>query len=137
MGPRKGICQPLMVPNRSMPEPNKATRSKNTASDTTLAIPTLVSSHPRDIGGLSSPTSSHPGHYSEPHQSGVHNKARGANTGRITHLRDSFVSRGVSAQASELLLSSCQSKPTVVTIHCFQKGLVGVSKGIDIPLLDL
>ena len=39
-------------------------------------------------------------------------------------------------------LQSCSShhgapKPTAVTTHCFQNGLVGVSRGIEIPLLDL
>ena len=35
---------------------------------------------------------------------------RGPNAGRMACLRDSFASRGVSAQASELLLSSWRSK---------------------------
>ena len=30
-----------------------------------------------------------------------------------------------------------ETKPTVVTTHTFQSGLIGVSKGIEIPLLDL
>ena len=29
-----------------------------------------------------------------------------------------------------------ETKPTVVTTHSLQSGLVGVSKGIEIPLLD-
>ena len=110
LGPSKGVRKPSVVSDFSVSEPDKTTTGQSTVSDTTLAIPTLVSNHPQDVGGLSSSTSSNPGHNPEPHKSGVHNEARGPNAGRMACLRESFASRGVSAQASELLLSSWRSK---------------------------
>ena len=99
-----------MVSDLSVPEPNKTTASKSSAGDTILAIPTLVPSNPRDGGRLSSSTSSNQGSHPEPHQSGIHNETRRPNIGRMARLRDSFASRGVSAQASKLLLSSWRAK---------------------------
>ena len=99
-----------MVSDFSLSEPKKTTAGQSTGSDTTPAISTLVSNHPQDVGGLSSSTSPNPGHYPEPHKSGVHNEVRGPNTGHMACLRESFASQGVSAQASELLLSSWRSK---------------------------
>ena len=106
LGPSKGVCKPSVVSDSSVSEPNKTTTGQSTVSDTTLAISTLVSDYPQDVGGLSLSTSPNSGHNPEPHKSGVHNEARGPNTGRMACLRDSFASQGVSAQASELLLSS-------------------------------
>ena len=83
LGPSKGICQPPMVSDFSVSEPNKTTTCKSTASNIALAIPALVPSNSR-----SSSTSSPSGHYPEAHQSGVHNEAGGSNTGRMARLRE-------------------------------------------------
>ena len=72
-----------MVSDFSEPESNKTTTWKYAVSDTTLAILAL---HPWDVGGLSLATSSHPGHYPEPYQSGAHNEARGPNASHMAYL---------------------------------------------------
>ena len=110
LGSGKGLCQPPLVPHFSVPKSDKMSTSQSTVSNTTLAIPTMVPTSSGDVGGLSSSTPSDSGHCSEPIQSGVHNEARGSSTGRMARLRDSFASRGISTQASELLLSSWRSK---------------------------
>ena len=75
-----------------MSEPNKTTTCQGTVNGTTLAISTLVSSHPRDVGELSSSTSLNPVYNSELYKSGVHNEARGPNAGHMACLRDPFAS---------------------------------------------
>ena len=92
LGPSKGVCKPSVVSDFSVSEPDKTTTGQSTVSDTTLAISTLVSNHPQDIGGLPSSTYPNPGHNPEPHKSGVHNEARGPNTGHMACLRESFAS---------------------------------------------
>ena len=42
-----------MVPDCTMPEPNKETGRKSGDGHSTVSIPTLVPKHPRDIRGLS------------------------------------------------------------------------------------
>ena len=106
----EGLCQSPMVPDFSLSESDKETTSESSSGDTTLAIPTMVSSASRNAGGPSPLTSKHPRSNLEPNQPGVHNETGSAKTGRMAHLRESFASRGISTQASDLLLSSWRDK---------------------------
>ena len=83
LGPSRGFANPCGVWFLGAWIKWNNMEGKCAVSDTTLAILAL---HPWDVGGLSLATSSHPGHYPEPYQSGAHNKARGPNASHMACL---------------------------------------------------
>ena len=99
-----------MVPDTTMFDSDKATAGQSGVSHTTMAIPTLVSSPAGNAGRLPPSYSHGARHNSEPHQPGIHNEAGSSDTGRMAHIRRSLASRGVSTQATNLLLSSWRDK---------------------------
>ena len=121
LDPNEGLCQPPMVSNTALPEPDKATTGKSIVDNASVALPTLVPGCLRDVTGLPSSTSSSRGLDTEPLQSRVHNAAGDSNISRMAHLRKSFSSRGISAQASELLLSSWRDKTNTSYNSLFAK----------------
>lgn len=120
LGTSKGVHQPPMVFNSTMSEPDKTTAGRSIVDNTSLALPTLVPSPPMDATGLSSSAPTSTGPDTEPLQS-VYNAAGDSNTGRMAYLRESFSSRGISTQASDLLLSSWRDKTNTSYNSLFTK----------------
>ena len=120
LGTSEGFCQPSMVPNTTVSEPDKTTRSSSSVDNTPLALSVLVPSSPRDAAGLSSSTSISSRPDIESIQS-IHNATGNSNTGRMAYLRQSFTSRGISTQASDLLLSSWRDKTNTSYNSLFAK----------------
>ena len=116
-----GVCQSPMVLNTTMSEPDKTTTGKSVADNATLALPILVPSPSRDATGLPSSASTTTGPDIEPLQSGIHNATGDSDTGRMAYLRESFSSRGISAQASGLLLASWRDKTNTSYNSLFAK----------------
>ena len=106
----EGICQPPMVPDCTLSEPNKETSSKSGNDHSTVGISTLVPNHSGDAGGVSqtSPSSGRPSDTSV--RTGLHNEPGCANTSGMANLRESFTSQGISPEAADLLLASWRSK---------------------------
>ena len=99
-----------MVPDTTMFDSDKAITGQSGANHTAMAIPTLVSSPAGNAGRLPSSTFHEARHNSEPHQPEIHNEAGSSDTGRMAHIQKSLASRGVSTQATNLLLSSWRDK---------------------------
>ena len=57
----------------------------------------------------------------------LYNEAWGTETSCMAYLRESFTSRGVSTEASDLLLSSWRTKTKSNYNSCFPNGWIGVS----------
>jgi len=131
LGKDERLCLPPMVLDLLLSEPNKEARSQTSNGGTTMALPTMVSSTSPNVGRSSPSTPSNSRPSPESHQPGVHNESGSVNLGRMAHLRESYSSRRISSQVTDLLLSA---KPTVATIHNLQNGL---SKRVEILLLDL
>ena len=94
-----------MVPNSSFTESGEAAKGQAGNNHTTLDHATMVPNYPRDAGVLptSSSSESRPGNTTN--SSGrLHNETGSTRVGCMAHLRESFRSRGISAEASDLLL---------------------------------
>ena len=121
LGSSKRVCQPPMVPNTMVSDPDKTTAGRSFVNNTTLAFSTLVSSPSRDVAGLPLSTPISSGSDIDPIQSRTHNSAGSSNAGRMAYLRESFTSRGISTQASDLLLSSWRDKTNTSYNSLFAK----------------
>jgi len=123
-----------VVFNKSLSVSGVSTAGKNCNDSSLVKHSTLVSSDSRNVGGL--PTT--PSQQNRPGDSSnrvaIHNVLRSAYTNPMAHLRDSFTSQGLSGEAS---LCPGELKQTGTTTPCAQTGLLGVSQGLEIPLMDL
>ena len=107
---KQGICQPTMVSDTQMSVSNEMTTGQTDRDNYTLEDSTMVSNHSGSAGGLSSPINFSGGPDTAPNRSGVHHESGSSRTSCKAHLRESFKSRGISSQASDLLLSSWRTK---------------------------
>ena len=110
LGTSEGLCQPSLVSDLSLSEQSKEGRSQTGDSDASVAVPAMVPSTTWNAGGSPSTTPTDSRFNPEPHQSGVHYETGSSKSDRMAHLRESFTSRGISTQASDLLLSSWRNK---------------------------
>lgn len=137
LGSSKGICQPPVVPDLSVPESNKTTTCKSAVSDTALAIPALIPSHSWDVRDYPRQLPHHQNIILTPTNQEFTMK-------KGVPMLVTWPVSGIPLHHKEFLhkLQSCsmhhgEAKPTVVTTGCSQNGLAGVHKGVEIPLLDL
>ena len=121
LGSSKRVCQLPMVLNTTVSDPDKTTAGRSFVNNTTLAFSTLVSSPSRDVAGLPLATPISSGSDIDPIQSRILNAAGRSNAGRMAYLRESFTSRGISMQASDLLLSSWRDKTNTSYNSLFAK----------------
>ena len=137
LGRDKGLCQPPMVLDLSLSEPNKEARSQTSNGGTTMALPTMVSSTSPNVGRSSSSTPSNSRSCPESHHPGVHNESGSANLGRMAHLGNPTLHEEYLLGVQTCCSPHGGAKPTAAIIHNLQSRLAGVSKGVEIPLLNL
>ena len=106
----KGLCQPSLVPDSSMPVTGKVTDGKGGGNHTTMEYPAMVCNHPEPIGGPSTPPPSKNRSSDPTNRSGIYHEAGSCRINCVVHLRESFTSQGISAEASDLPLSSWRTK---------------------------
>ena len=105
------LHKPSMVLDSSLAQPDKATDGQSGHDHTALDHATMVSNDPGDARELSTPSPSNPRPGNSANGSGrLYNEARGTGTSCMAYLRESFTSRGISTEASNLLLSSWRTK---------------------------
>ena len=85
-----------MVPDSSLFLADKTTDGKVGGNHPTVEYPALVPNHSESTGGLPTP----PADKNKPHEAGS------SRANCLAYLRESFTSQGISAPASDLLLSS-------------------------------
>ena len=100
------ICKSPMVPDSSMSESGKETSSQSGDGHTTVDLSAMVPHHPGDVGGLSQNTTSKRQSGALANRTSICNESGGSSISGMAHIRESFTSRGISAEASNLLLSS-------------------------------
>ena len=105
-----GICQPPMVSDTSMPVTGESSEGQIDHDHPPLEYSTMVPNHPGTPGGLPAATTLSRGSGYAPIRPGIHNESGSSRLSCMAHLRESFESRGISSQASDLLLSSWRSK---------------------------
>ena len=110
LGPDKGFCQSTMVLDSPLSEPNKETNGEGHDNHPSLGIATMVPNNPGDVRGLPKDLAGKGGPSHTPNRSGLHNEPRGTGTSGMAHIRESFESRGISSEASALLLASWRPK---------------------------
>jgi len=120
-----------MVPDSSLVEPDKAAEGQSSHNHTTLNHTTMVSNDPGDAREFSTPSSSNslPGNIAN--SSGhLHNETRSTGTSCMAYLWESFTSRGISTEASDLLLSSWRTKAkSNLQLPIYQMGGLVSAKG--------
>jgi len=99
-----------MVLDSTLPESDKTTKGKGGNNHPPLGITTVVPNNSGNAGGLpQDPTNEgRSGH--TPNRSGIHNESRCTGVSGMAHIRESFTSRGISSDASALLLASWRPK---------------------------
>ena len=110
LGSDKGIRKSPMVLDSTLPESDKTTKGKGGNNHPPLGITTVVPNNSGNAGGLpQDPTNEgRSGH--TPNRSGIHNESRCTGVSGMAHIRESFTSRGISSDASALLLASWRPK---------------------------
>jgi len=101
------ICQSTMVPDQQSLEPSPPTTSSTGVGSTGMEGSDLVPSSTGDVMGFS--LSNHSSSGSNPEANRLSN-GTSASTSRVAHLRQRFLGRGISEEASKLMLSSWRSK---------------------------
>ena len=107
LGNMSGICQPPMVPDSSLPCQSEETNSKDSTNNTLVENP-IVSIRPS--GGLSSKDTSATGPGINATGARISDATGNTPVDRLAYLRQSYSSRGISAQASDLMLRSWRDK---------------------------
>ena len=107
LGATEGICQSTMVPDQQSLEPSPPTTSSTGVGSTGMEGSDLVPSSTGDVMGFS--LSNHSSSGSNPEANRLSN-GTSASTSRVAHLRQRFLGRGISEEASKLMLSSWRSK---------------------------
>lgn len=106
------ICQSSMVPDSSLSESGKETSSQSGDGHTTVDLSAMVPHHPGDVGRLSQNTTSKRRSGGLANRTSIYNESGGSSISGMAHIRESFTSRGISAEASNHLLSSWRPKTT-------------------------
>ena len=104
------ICQIPVVLDGTLSESSKETSSQNSDDHSIVDIPTMVSIHPGDVGGFSKVITRERRLSDSPVRARIHNESGGAKISSMAHIRESFTSRGISTEATDLLLSSWRPK---------------------------
>ena len=106
----QGVCQSPLVFNPLLPQSSSCSEGQADTINPSVAIPSVVPSGVGDVGGHTStaPKSREP--RLSPPRAGVSNAPGMPQPGCMAYLRESFSSRGVSTEASALLLSSWRPK---------------------------
>ena len=99
-----------MVLDRMLSGSSKETSSQNSDDHSIVDIPTMVSIHPGDVGGFSKVITRERQLSDSPVRARIHNESVGAKISSMAHIRESFTSRGISTEATDLLLSSWRLK---------------------------
>lgn len=86
-----------------------------------MDLSVMVPSSAGDVARLPSPATISTGHNPQSIQSRIHNATGNSSSDRMAYLRESFSSRGISTQASELLLSSWRDKTNTSHNSLFAK----------------
>ena len=110
LGSDKGIRQPPVVLDSTLPEPDKETDGKSGDNHPLVGIATVVPDDSGNARGLPQNFTSERGSSDTPNGSGVHNEPRSSEVSGMAHIRKSFASRGISSEASALLLASWRPK---------------------------
>ena len=103
-------CQSPMVLDRTLPESSKETSSQNSDNHSIVDISTVVSIHPGDVGEFSKVITRERRLSDSPVRARIHNESGGTEISSMAHIRESFTSRGISTEATDLLLSSWRPK---------------------------
>ena len=106
----QGFCQPPLVPNPSLPHSGSCPEGQADFVNPVVAISTMVPSGTEHVRGHSSTTPISGGLHSSTSRTGVPDAPGMPKPGCMAYLRESFSSRGVFPEASELLLSSWRPK---------------------------
>ena len=106
LGADERVCQSSVVLDSTLPESDKSTKGKGSDDYPPLDIATLVSNNSGNARGLPQNPTSKGGSSRTPSWPGIHNESRCT----MARIRESFESRGVSSQASALLLASWRPK---------------------------
>ena len=107
----EGICQSSVVPSSSIAGSGKATEVQTGDSYPPLGHSTLVPDYSGNAEGLPSPSPGGSRSHNTTNSSGqLHNEAGSTGAGCMAYLQESFTSRGLSTEASDLLLSSWRTK---------------------------
>ena len=104
------IFQSPVVSDSSLSESNKETSSQSGDGHTIVALSAMVPHHPGNVGGFSQNATSPRRPSGLANRPGIHNESGGSSISGMAHIRESFTSRGISAEASNLLLSSWRPK---------------------------
>ena len=117
----KGFCQSTMVPDLSMSSSGEEATSQGSVNHPSMEHSTMVPSSTGAVRG-SSPPATESGESCEMSiNTGLHNETRGSNSDCMAHLRESFASRGLSSEATGLLLSSWRQKTKCSYNSAFSK----------------
>ena len=108
--PDEGLCQPTLVLNSTLPESSKETGSQSGDNHPSMAITTMVPINPGNAGGLPQTFTGEGRSGDAPDRAKLHNEPRGASVSCMAHIWESFDSRGISPEASNLLLASWRPK---------------------------
>ena len=104
-----------------MPQSGSCSKGQADIINSTVTIPTMVSSGTGYVGGHTSTTTNSGRSYITPPRAGVSNAPGIPKPGCMAYLRESFSSRGVSQEASNLLLSSWRPKTQSIYNSAFSK----------------
>ena len=99
-----------MVPDSTLPESDKETNGKSGDDHSPVGIATMVSNDSWNARGLPQNSTSEGGSSHPTSRSGIHNEPRSTIVSGMAHIWESFESRGISSEASALLLASWRPK---------------------------
>ena len=109
LGSISGVCQPSVVSDTPLPDQAEKANSTNGVDNTIVEDPTMVPVTSGASRGLASEDTSPTRPSSNASGAGIFDAARSATTG-LAYLRQSYSSRGLSPQASDLMLASWRDK---------------------------
>ena len=107
----EGVCQSLMVFDRTLSESSKETSGQSGNNHSIVDIPTMVPVHPRDVGRLSEAITRKRRLSGSSDRARIYNESGGIKISCMAHIQKSFTSRGISTEATDLLLASWKPKP--------------------------
>ena len=110
LGPDERFCQSTMVPDSPLPEPDKETNGEGRDNHPSMGIATMVPNNLGNVRGLPKNLAGRGGSSHTPNRSGLHNEPRSTGVSGMARIRESFGSRGISSEASALLLASWRPK---------------------------
>ena len=110
LGSMSGICQSPMVLDTPLPRQSAKTNSADSIVNTPVEDSIMVPSSTRASGGLPSENSSATRSGINATGAGIPDATGSTPAGRLAYLRQSYASRGISPQGSDLMLASWRDK---------------------------